>query len=74
MKKIIFPTVLMGYPAFYELYKIDNAPKERNNLLELKPVVVNELKSIWEMEAADYPPPVKMGIDKWEEIAPENNN
>jgi hypothetical protein len=57
-----------GKPAFYELYKIDEDPGERHNLLKEKSDVVNELKSIWEREAAVYPPPVAIGREKWKQI------
>jgi hypothetical protein len=57
-----------GKPAFYELYQIDDDPGERMNLLEEKPEVAQELKSIWEREAVNYPPPVKIGKDKWSQL------
>lgn len=60
-----------GKPAYYEMYQIDEDPGERMNLLEEKPEIVRELKSIWENEAVNYPPPVKIGKDKWEQLIPE---
>lgn len=57
-----------GKPAYYELYQIGEDPGERMNLLKDKPEIVHELRSIWEKEAANYPPPVKIGSDKWEQL------
>jgi uncharacterized sulfatase len=62
-----------GKPAFYELYNIVLDPGEKQNLIAEKPEIFNELKSIWENEAKDYPPPYKIGYDKWKPIVPENN-
>ena len=57
-----------GKPAFYELYKIDEDPGEQHDLFDKKPEVVEELKSIWDNEAVNYPPPVAIGREKWEQI------
>jgi uncharacterized sulfatase len=60
--------ILNGKPSFYELYQIDDDPGERMNLLEEIPEVAQELKSIWAREAVNYPPPVKIGKDKWSQL------
>jgi hypothetical protein len=38
------------------------------NLLEEKPEIARELKSIWEREAVNYTSPVKIGKDKWSQL------
>jgi len=68
-----YKDIMDGLPAFYELYNINEDPGERKNLIDEKPEIFNELKLIWENEARDYPPPFKIGKDKWEQIVPENN-
>ena len=66
----LYKDIPNGLPAHYEMYDIKNDPGERRNLLEEKPEVVQELRSIRENEAVNYPPPVKIGKDKWEELMP----
>ncbi len=70
----IYKDKMQGKPAFYELYNISNDPGEKIDLSGEKPEVVNELKSIWEEEAITFPPPVRIGKDKWEQIIPEKNS
>lgn len=63
-----YKDVMDGLPAFYELYNITKDPGERKNLINENPLIFNELKLIWEKETIDYPPPVKIGRDKWEQL------
>lgn len=62
-----------GRPAFYAFYNIEEDPGERNDIFEVESEKADELQSIWEQEAASFPPPVKIGKEKWEEIVPKNN-
>jgi uncharacterized sulfatase len=69
----LYKTVMDGKPAFTELYHFENDPGEKTNLVDLDPERVHSLKNIWENEAVNFPPPVRIGREKWEEIIPENN-
>ncbi|MCD6598166.1 MAG: sulfatase-like hydrolase/transferase [Bacteroidales bacterium] len=62
-----------GKSAYYEMYNINVDPGERNDLLNTKPKIFEELKAIWEKEAKEFPPPYKIGKDKWEQIIPAGN-
>lgn len=62
-----------GKSAYYEMYDISADPGERNNLLNTKPKIFQELKAIWEEEAKEFPPPFKIGKEKWEQIIPKDN-
>ncbi|MBT3382627.1 MAG: sulfatase-like hydrolase/transferase [Prolixibacteraceae bacterium] len=72
-RKGLYKDTPKGKSAYYEMYDIKSDPGERNDLLNTKPEMFQELKQIWEKEAKQYPPPFKIGKDKWEQIIPQNN-
>lgn len=72
-QKGIYKDLPDGKSGFYELYDIIRDPGEKQNLIAEKPEIFHELRRIWENEAKDYPPPYKIGKDKWEQIIPESN-
>ena len=72
-KEGLYKDIPNGKRAHYELYNIKNDPGEKVNLINEKPRLVQELKSLWEQEAEIFPPPFKKGRDKWEQLMPTNN-
>lgn len=68
----LYKDKMEGKPAFFEMYNIETDPGERTDLAKDKPELFQELKSIWETEAKSFPPPVKIGREKWEQIIPRN--
>lgn len=62
-----------GQSAYTELFHFQSDPGEKINLADQKPELVQSLKSLWEKEAVNFPPPVKIGWEKWQEIIPERN-
>lgn len=69
----LYKDKMEGKPSFFEMYNIETDPGEKNDLAKDKPEIFQELKTIWEAEAKTFPPPVKIGKEKWEQIIPKNN-
>ncbi|MEN8118245.1 MAG: sulfatase-like hydrolase/transferase [Bacteroidota bacterium] len=72
-KKGLYKDEIEGKRAFYEMYNFLEDPGEKDNLIDKKPELYEKLKSIWETEAKEFLPPVKIGEDKWEQIMPSGN-
>ena len=72
-KEGLYKDIPEGKLGFYELYNLESDPGEKNDLINEKPEIFRELKSIWEEEAKNFPPPYKKGKDKWIKIVPKNN-
>jgi arylsulfatase len=64
----LYKDKIEGLPSYYELYNIDVDPGERKDLLQENPGIFRDLKSIWEKESGNYPPPVTSEKVKWEQI------
>jgi len=71
-KEGLYKDMPEGKPAFYEMYNYKEDPGEKNNLIKKdKSELFQELKTIWEQEAKNLPPPYKVGRDKWEKLFAE---
>lgn len=68
-----YKDVMEGVPPVFELFNINIDPGENVNLFNENPEIAKELQTIWENEAKNFPPPVKIGRDKWEKIVPKTN-
>ena len=69
-KEGLYKDIPEGKPAFYEMYDFKEDPGEKNNLIKKdKSQLFQELKTIWEQEARNLPPPYKVGRDKWEKLS-----
>jgi arylsulfatase A-like enzyme len=69
----LFKDVADGAPAAYELYDLREDPLERMNLYDKLPQVARELRTVYEKQAASWPPPSKWRKDRWREMVPPNN-
>jgi uncharacterized sulfatase len=64
----LYKDAVDGIPAHYELYDYTKDPGEKNNLVDQFPEKVQQMIRTWDRESADYPAPLRWGIDKWKAI------
>ncbi len=66
----LYSDLINGREPVYELYNIKLDPSETNNLIDVMPEKVKELKSVYFERAKSFPPPFTNRIEKWKEIMP----